>query len=98
MSEDLKAAQHLRQAAENELLKLKQKATEVAGKLELTGQLLQVCIHVDSYSTLMDGCSMCAYELLTPVDGYSPHTVSYSTRMDGYSIHGSKDACSCIPS
>ena len=62
MSEDLKAAQHLRQAAEKELLNLKQKAAEVAGKLELTGRLLQVYIHVGSSPTLMDGSSVCADE------------------------------------
>ena len=37
ISTDLKAAQHARQAAEDELLHLKQKAAEVAGKLEITG-------------------------------------------------------------
>lgn len=49
---DLKAAQHLRQAAEKELLNLQQKAAKVAGKLELTGWLLQVYIHLDGRLTL----------------------------------------------
>lgn len=56
MSEDLKAAQHFRQAAEKELLKLKQKAAEVAGKLELTGQRLQLYSNVDGCSVLTHGC------------------------------------------
>lgn len=51
ISKELRAAQHSRQAAEKELLYLKQKAAEVAGKLEMTGEL-QVHIVADSYSNL----------------------------------------------
>ena len=47
-------AQHHRQTAEQELLYSKQKATEVAGKLELTGGL-PTSMHVSEH------CSSCAY-------------------------------------
>ena len=49
IAKELEAAQHLRQAAENELLHLKWKAAKVAGKLEMTGDF-QICTVVEYYS------------------------------------------------
>lgn len=49
MSKELEAAQHSRQAAEIELLHLKRKAAEVAGKLEMTGDF-QICTVAEYFS------------------------------------------------